>query len=103
PHLLKEGGSAGAPIVMMQATDLQSSNQLPPVAKQALERVGFKVDLQAMDWQTGVSRRGKEGGPDKGGWNVFFTTTVTVDADNPASNSFTSAACDKAWFGWPCD
>ncbi len=102
-QLLKESGYDGTPIVMMQATDLQSSNQLPPVAKQALEKVGFKVDLQAMDWQTVVSRRAKKETPDKGGWNIFFTTTVTVDADNPASNSFVSGACDKAWFGWPCD
>ena len=102
-QLLKESGYDGTPIVMMQATDLQSSNQLPPVAKQALERVGFKVDLQAMDWQTVVSRRAKKDAPGKGGWNVFFTTTVTADADNPASNAFVSGACDKAWFGWPCD
>ena len=88
---------------MMHATDLQSSNQLPPVAKQLLEKAGFKVDLQAMDWQTVVARRAKKEPPDKGGWNVFFTTTVTVDADNPAGNSFTSGDCDKAWFGWPCD
>ena len=102
-QLLKESGYDGTPIVMMQATDLQSSNQLPPVAKQALEKVGFKVDLQAMDWQTVVARRAKKEAPDKGGWNIFFTTTVTVDADNPAGNSFTSGGCDKAWFGWPCD
>ena len=102
-QLLKESGYDGKPVVMMQQTDLQSSNQLPPVAKQALERVGFKIDLQAMDWQTVVSRRAKKDPPDKGGWNVFFTTTVTVDADNPAGNSFTSGGCDKAWFGWPCD
>jgi peptide/nickel transport system substrate-binding protein len=102
-QLLKESGYDGRPVVMMQQTDLQSSNQLPPVAKQALERVGFKIDLQAMDWQTVVSRRAKKDPPDKGGWNIFFTTTVTVDADNPAGNSFTSGGCDKAWFGWPCD
>ncbi len=102
-QLLKESGYDGTPIVMMQATDLQTANQLPPVAKQTLERAGFKVDLQAMDWQTVVSRRAKKDAPDKGGWNVFFTTTVTVDADNPASNAFSSGGCDKAWFGWPCD
>ena len=56
-----------------------------------------------MDWQTVVSRRAKKDAPDKGGWNIFYTTTVTVDADNPAGNSFTSGGCDKAWFGWPCD
>ena len=102
-QLLKESGYDGTPIVMMHQTDLQSSNQLPPVGKQALERVGFKVDLQAMDWQTVVSRRARKEEPDKGGWNIFFTTTVTADADSPASNSFTSGGCDKAWFGWPCD
>ena len=102
-QLLKESGYDGKPIVMMQATDLQSSNQLPPVGKQALEKIGFKVDLQAMDWQTVVSRRAKKEAPDKGGWNIFYTTTVTAGTENPASNSFTSGACDKAWFGWPCD
>jgi peptide/nickel transport system substrate-binding protein len=101
--LLKESGYDGKPIVMLHQTDLQSSNQLPPVGKQALERVGFKVDLQAMDWQSVVSRRARKEAPDKGGWQIFYTTTVAVDADNPASNSFTNAACDKAWFGWPCD
>jgi peptide/nickel transport system substrate-binding protein len=101
--LLKESGYDGTPIVMMHQTDLQSSNQLPPVGKQALERAGFKVDLQAMDWQSVVARRSRKEAPDKGGWNVFFTTTVAVDADNPASNSFTNAGCEKAWFGWPCD
>lgn len=102
-QFLKESGYDGKPIVMMQATDLQSSNQLPPVGKQALERVGFKVDLQAMDWQTVVSRRARKDAPDKGGWNVFYTTTVTAGTENPASNSFTSGGCEKAWFGWPCD
>jgi len=102
-QLLKESGYDGTPVVMMQATDLLSANQLPPVGKQALEKAGFKVDLQALDWQTVVSRRAKKEPPAQGGWNIFYTTTVTVDADNPASNSFASGACDKAWFGWPCD
>jgi len=102
-QLLKESGYDGTPIVMLHQTDLQSSNQLPPVGKQALEKVGFKVDLQAMDWQTVVARRTRKEAPDKGGWNIFYTTTTTVDADSPAANSFTRGDCDKAWFGWPCD
>ena len=36
-------------------------------------------------------------------WNIFYTTTTTVDADSPAVNSYTNGGCDKAWFGWPCD
>ncbi|MCX7362519.1 MAG: ABC transporter substrate-binding protein [Alphaproteobacteria bacterium] len=101
--LLKESGYDGKPVVMLHQTDLQSSNQLPAVGKQLLERAGFKVDVQSSDWQTVVSRRARKEAPDKGGWNVFYTTTTTVDSDSPASNSYTSGACDKAWFGWPCD
>ncbi len=100
---LKASGYDGKPVVMLHQTDLQSSNQLQPVGKQLLERAGFKVDMQSMDWQTVVTRRAKKDPVDKGGWDIFFTTTVTVDADSPPANSFTSGACEKAWFGWPCD
>jgi peptide/nickel transport system substrate-binding protein len=101
--LLKESGYDGTPVVMLHQTDLQSSNNLQPVAKQQLEKAGFKVDLQSMDWQTVVTRRAKKGPPSEGGWNIFFTTTITLDADKPGTNSFASGACEKAWFGWPCD
>ena len=88
---------------MMQATDLQSSNQLPPVAKQALERAGFKVDLQAMDWQTVVSRRARRRRRTRAAGTSSSPPPSPLDTDNPASNSFASGGCDKAWFGWPCD
>jgi peptide/nickel transport system substrate-binding protein len=101
--LLKEAGYDGTPVVLMHQTDLQSSNRLSPVAKSQLERVGFKVDMQSMDWQSVVSRRAKKDPPAQGGWNMFFTTTVAVDASNPVANAFTNGGCDKAWFGWPCD
>ena len=101
--LLKESGYDGKPIVMLHQTDIVSSNQLPAVGKQLLEKAGFKVDVVSSDWQTVVSRRSRKEPPDKGGWNAFFTTTITVDADNVAGNNFTSGGCDKAWFGWPCD
>ena len=101
--LLKEAGYDGTPIVLMHQTDLQSSNRLAPVAKAQLERVGFKVDMQSMDWQSVVSRRAKKDPPAKGGWNMFFTTTVAIDASNPVANAFTNGGCAKAWFGWPCD
>ena len=88
---------------MLHQTDLASSNQFQPVAKQQLERAGFKVDLLSMDWQTVVSRRARKEPPAKGGWNIFFTTNITIDVDNPGTNNFAAGTCDKAWFGWPCD
>jgi len=101
--LLKESGYDGTPVVMMHQTDLQSSNNVQPVAKQQLERAGFKVNMLSMDWQTVVSRRARKEAPDKGGWNIFFTTNITLDSDNPGTNAFAAASCEKAWFGWPCD
>jgi len=101
--LLKEAGYDGTPVAMMHQTDLQSSNNVQPVAKQQLERAGFKVNLMSMDWQTVVSRRARKEAPDKGGWNIFFTTNITLDSDNPGTNAYAAGTCDKAWFGWPCD
>ncbi|MBS0537403.1 MAG: ABC transporter substrate-binding protein [Proteobacteria bacterium] len=101
--LLKEAGYDGTPVLMMHQTDLQSSNNVQPVAKQQLEKAGFKVDMVSMDWQTVVSRRARKEPPAQGGWNIFFTTNITLDSDNPGTNSFASGACEKAWFGWPCD
>src|SRR5262249_51741761 len=68
-----------------------------------LEAAGFKVDLQAMDWQTLVTRRTKKDPPDKGGWSAFFTSWGAPDIMNPVSTAYLVASCDKATFGWPCD
>ncbi len=101
--LLKEAGYDGTPVVMLHQTDLQSSNNVQPVAKQQLEKAGFKVDMVDSDWQTVVSRRARKEPPAQGGWNIFFTTNITLDSDNPGTNSYAAGTCEKAWFGWPCD
>jgi len=101
--LLKEGGYDGTPVVIMQSTDVAVLNNLAPVAAAALKRAGFNVDLQAMDWQTLVSRRAKKEPPSAGGWSVFLTNWVAADILNPIMAAGFAANCDKAWFGWPCD
>jgi peptide/nickel transport system substrate-binding protein len=102
-QILQEAGYDGTPIVLMQSTDLQVLTNLAPVAKQLMERAGFKVDMQSMDWQTLVARRAKKDPPDKGGWHAFLTSWVAADILNPVMAGFFNAACDKAMFGWPCD
>ena len=102
-QLLKEAGYDGTPVVLMQSTDLPVLTNLAPVAKAQLERAGFKVDMQSMDWQTLVARRAKKDPPDKGGWNAFLTAWVAADILNPVMAGFFNASCDKAMFGWPCD
>jgi len=101
--LLKEAGYDGTPIVLMQSTDLVVLTNLAPVAKNLLEKGGFKVDMVSMDWQTLVARRAKKDPPAQGGWHAFLTSWVAADILNPVMAGFFNAGCDKAMFGWPCD
>jgi peptide/nickel transport system substrate-binding protein len=102
-ELLKASGYDGTPVVLMKPTDLASIGKLPDVAAQLLRQAGFKVDLQAMDWQTLVGRRAKKDAPQQGGWNMFFTAWVAPDIWNPITNPAIGAQGDKSWFGWPSD
>ena len=101
--LLKEAGYDGTPIVLMHSTDLAVLSNLAPVAKSLMEKAGFKVDMQSMDWQTLVSRRAKKDPPAQGGWHAFLTSWVAADILNPVMAGFLNASCDTAMFGWPCD
>jgi peptide/nickel transport system substrate-binding protein len=101
--LLKEAGYDGTPIVILRPSDLAVLANLAPVAKDQLERAGFKVDVQSMDWQTVLSRVPKTGPVSEGGWNAFLTAWAQVDILNPAMMPYLAANCDKARPGWPCD
>jgi peptide/nickel transport system substrate-binding protein len=85
----------------MHSTDLQVLTNLAPVAKQAMERVGFKVEMVSMDWQTLVARRAKKEPPAQGGWSAFMTNWVAADLLNPiATAGLNAAGRDKGYFGW---
>jgi peptide/nickel transport system substrate-binding protein len=101
--LLAAAGYDGTPVVLLHQTDTPGHNNLATVGKAQLERAGFKVDLQPMDWQTLVARRAKKEPPAQGGWNAFFTSWSSIDVLDPVSTAFLNAACEKATFGWPCD
>jgi peptide/nickel transport system substrate-binding protein len=102
-ELLAAAKYDGTPIVLMQSTDLEVLTNLAPVAKSHLEKAGFKVDMQSMDWQTLVARRTKKDPANAGGWHAFLTSWVSADILNPVMAGFFNSACDKAMFGWPCD
>lgn len=102
--LLKASGYDGTPIVILKPTDLASIQKLPDVAAQLMRQAGFKVDLQAMDWQTLVGRRAKKDAPDKGGWHMFLTAWQAFDVWNPISNPAMDTRGEKStWFGWATD
>ncbi|MBV8188820.1 MAG: ABC transporter substrate-binding protein [Alphaproteobacteria bacterium] len=102
-ELLAASGYDGTPAVFLHQTDTAGHNNLATVGKSQLEKIGLKIDLQPMDWQTLVTRRAKKDPLDKGGWSAFFTSWGATDILNPVSAAFLNASCDKATFGWACD
>ena len=103
-ELLKASGYDGTPVVIMKPTDLAFIAKLPDVAAQLLRQAGFKVDLQAMDWQTLVGRRSKKDPVDKGGWNMFLTAWQAHDISSPINQAALEAKGEKSgWFGWAKD
>ncbi|SHH63198.1 ABC transporter substrate-binding protein [Bradyrhizobium erythrophlei] len=102
--LLAESGYDGTPIVIMAPGDVVTLKAQPIVAAQLLREAGFKVDVQATDWQTVVSRRTSQKSPKEGGWNMFFTNWAAADLMNPIVN-FAIGGQGKSggWFGWAED
>jgi peptide/nickel transport system substrate-binding protein len=102
--LLAESGYDGTPVVIMAPTDVVTLKAQPIVAAQLLRNAGFKVDVQAADWQTVVARRASQKPPKEGGWNMFFTNFVGADVLNPIANfSVNAKGKNGGWFGWPDD
>jgi peptide/nickel transport system substrate-binding protein len=102
--LLAESGYDGTPVVIMAPGDALVFKAQPIVAAQLLREAGFKVDLQATDWQTVVSRRASKKPPKEGGWNMLFTNFVIADVVDPVVNILLNAkGVNGAWFGWPED
>jgi peptide/nickel transport system substrate-binding protein len=89
--LLQEAGYAGQPVRWISTKEYQWMYKNALVAKQQLEAVGFKIDLQVVDWATLVQRRAK---PEV--WDAF-STGITF---NPEPAFATSTICN--WPGWWC-
>ncbi|MEA2830694.1 MAG: peptide/nickel transport system substrate-binding protein [Bradyrhizobium sp.] len=102
--LLAESGYDGTPVVVMAPGDVVTLKAQPIVAAQLLRDAGFKVEVQATDWQTVVTRRASQKPPKEGGWNMFFTNWVGADVVNPIANlSINGKGKNGGWFGWPED
>ena len=101
--LLDEAGYDGTPVVLMQPTDVVTLTAQPVVAAQQLREAGFTVDMQAMDWQTLVTRRASQASPAEGGWNIFFTNWMVPEIASPLINPMVNGRGDSGWFGWPED
>src|ERR1700722_12624261 len=102
--LLAESGYDGTPIAIMAPGDVVSLKAQPIVAAQLMKEAGFKVDVQATDWGTVISRRTSQKPVKEGGWNIFFTNWVGADLMNPIVNfSIGGRGKNGGWFGWAED
>ena len=90
--LLAESGYDGTPIVIMAPGDVVTLKAQPIVAAQLLREAGFKVDVQATDWGTVVTRRTSQKPVKEGGWNMFFTNWVARRRGQPGRQCLRSAA-----------
>jgi len=72
---LKEAGYTGQPVRWITTKEYEYMYNSALVARQQMEEVGFKVDLQVLDWATLVQRRNK---PER--WDLF-TTGITFGPD----------------------
>jgi peptide/nickel transport system substrate-binding protein len=98
---LAAAGYKGEKVVLMGATDLPNLKALGDVAADMLQRAGFNVDYQVMDWGTVVQRRAKKEPVEKGGWSAFGTFWAGLDLATPASNAFLRATGETSAIGWP--
>ena len=87
--LLAESGYDGTPVVIMAPGDVVTLKAQPIVAAQLLREAGFKVDVQATDWQTVVTRRASQKPPRRAAGTCSSPTgsAPTCPTRSPTSRS----------------
>ena len=98
---LKAAGYNGERIVILAGASFPIIWAEAQVATDLLSRMGFNVDLQALEWGTVVQRRASKEPIDKGGWNIFYTYLGGFGNVSPAPNIAIRGNGAGAWFGWP--
>jgi peptide/nickel transport system substrate-binding protein len=98
---LTAAGYKGEKIVLLAPTDFPILKAMADVGADMLQKIGFNVDYQAMDWGIVVQRRAKKDPVEKGGWSVFHTFWSGADQLNPAVNAFLRAQGASGFIGWP--
>lgn len=102
-QLLAESSYDGSEILILRPTTIPMLKDMPLVGQSAFERIGFKVRVEQMDWQTFISRRGNMGPVADGGWHVFMSGMPAADVTEPALLRTIDSSCETGYFGWPCD
>lgn len=98
---IKAAGYKGETVVLLDPVDFPTWHAAALVTADLFKRLGFKVDLQTMDWGTAVQRRNNQEAPTAGGWSVAFTGNTGPNNLDPAGHLPMRGNGKQAWFGWP--
>jgi peptide/nickel transport system substrate-binding protein len=100
-RLIREAGvDLSRPIVLLHVADAPNIAPLGYVTAELLQSLGFKVDMQTMDFPTFASRRLKQGPVSEGGWNIAHTTLSAPEVWNPIASAPLLASGIDGWWGW---
>ena len=97
---LKASAYAGQRVVVLSPTDYPPVRPLCLVTADLLQKIGFTVDLQEMDWGSVIQRRTNRESVDKGGWSVFCTYGSSGGYSTPATSPLVRGQGGAGWFGW---
>jgi peptide/nickel transport system substrate-binding protein len=99
---LAAAGYGGEKIVVLVTSDSSTANAISQVGVDLLQKIGFNVDAQTMDWGTVQQRRASRAPIEQGGWNAFFTLQTSTQNITPAA-TVALRADGHGWYGWPTD
>ena len=100
-ELFQKAGYDGAPVTVLQATNISFMNNAALLIAQELRKAGVNVQLEPSDWGGVVTRRAVKSLPSEGGWDIFITWASGHAFDNPIGLAAHAANGEEAWFGWP--
>ena len=97
--LVESGADLAKPVVILHPADAPGIAALGLVTQALLTKLGFTVDLKAMDLNTFFASRAK---PE--GWNIFHTTNTVPDMQTPLQNVYMNGAgAPNGFAGWAKD
>ncbi|EHL95319.1 ABC transporter, substrate-binding protein, family 5 [Acetobacteraceae bacterium AT-5844] len=97
--MLRQTSYNGEPVIVLVASDLEAPRVASQILADRLQRAGFKVDMQVMDWASVLARRGQ-----RQGWSVYGVHALGLDLSSPLTNSVINFNCtDATTAGFMCE
>jgi peptide/nickel transport system substrate-binding protein len=94
-------GYKGETVVLMDPSDFPSISMMAQISADMLRKIGFQVDLQAMDWATLLARRNRKETTGQSRWNIIAMANSGFDMMSPATHLQLRAVGANGPAGWP--